>query len=426
MPTVTLSITEPDGGKYDYVYEATPAVEPQIVPMTDASPVITFAPQKTAPINDFVPLQIKATSTYKDAPVILELSYGLSYASLSSSNVLSFTGKGMAIILATQKINGVLVATKTQRITVNSIRPVITFKPQPSSVSNGSGGFAPLQISATSTNTKGVITYALSTSLPNIASLSPSNVLTITGAGTVTITASQAARGIFTKALSATQTINAVVIPSQPVITFKEQPSTVNGPGFAPLQISATSTNTYMPITFALITSVPNMASLSPNNVLTMTAAGTVTITATQAAYRMFSQGSATQTIVVVDKRQTPKITFKNFDWVLWAPSLTFNTSFLSELALKAESTNVTGPPIVFRISSFTRSISGIGNGDERTPFIVNGNILRVRERGIVSVTATQDEDTFYTSGSATQKIEVITTEELLKGAYPQPPIDYQ
>jgi len=146
-------------------------------------------------------------------------------------------------------------------------------------------GVAPITLQATATSGLPV-SYAVT----GPASLSGST-LTITGAGSVTVTASQAGNASFQAATPVSQTIT-VNLDTQ-TINFPALPNPVVL-GVAPITLQATATSG-LPVSYA----VTGPASIS-GSTLTITGAGSVTVTASQAGNASFQAATpVSQTITV-------------------------------------------------------------------------------------------------------------------------------
>ena len=166
-------------------------------------------------------------------------------------------------------------------ITVTATAPTITF-----TVPNHTYGDAPFTVSATSSST-GAVTYSL---VSGPATISGSTV-TLTGAGTVVLQASQAAAGNYT---GGTQTATVTVAKESQTITFTAPTSPVNY-GVAPITLSASSTSG-LAVTFNVV-SGPGTVS---GSTLTVTGLGSIVVAANQAGNSNSSAATqVTQSIVV-------------------------------------------------------------------------------------------------------------------------------
>ncbi|MDE1177521.1 MAG: NHL repeat-containing protein [Edaphobacter sp.] len=140
-------------------------------------------------------------------------------------------------------------------------------------------GNAPFTISATSASA-GAITYTVVSGPANISGTT----VTLTGAGTVVLSASQAANGNYAASIGTTSFI---VMPMVPTLTFAT--ITAQTYGNAPFMISATSASTGA-ITYAVVSGPANISGTT----VTLTGAGTVVLSASQAASGNYASSTAT------------------------------------------------------------------------------------------------------------------------------------
>ena len=174
--------------------------------------------------------------------------------------------------------------TKTAQLTIVAQPPTLgSF-----SISPHTYGDAPFTLIAPTSNSAGAISF--SSSNTNVASISGSTV-TILGAGSSVITASQAADGNYS---TGTKVATLTVYQLAPTFGIFND-LTVNY-GDVPVTITAPSSNSSGSFTFS--TSDPTIATVS-GNILTFVGAGNATLTATQAASGNYSSEAITANIVV-------------------------------------------------------------------------------------------------------------------------------
>ena len=175
-------------------------------------------------------------------------------------------------------------ATATATLTVNQASQTISLTPPASPVTYG---VSPITLAASGGSSGDAVTF----SVTGPATLS-GNTLTITGAGTVTVTASQAGNTNYTAATSVTATLS--VNQASQTISFTPPASPVTY-GVSPITLAASGGSSGNAVTF----SVTGPATLS-SNTLTITGAGTVKVTASQAGNTNYTAAtSVTQTIVI-------------------------------------------------------------------------------------------------------------------------------
>ncbi len=320
--TVVLSATQAANGSY--------ATGTQNASFTVAAetPTITFTvPNQTYGV---APITVGATSASAGA-----FTYALvSGPATVSGSTVTITGSGTVVLSATQAANGSY-ATGTQNtsFTVVAETPVITF-----TVPNQTYGVAPITVAATSASA-GAFTYAL---VSGPASVSGSTV-TITGSGTVVLSATQAANGSYT---GATQNASFTVAAETPTITFTVPNQTY---GVAPITVGATSASAGS-FTYALVS---GPATLSGSTV-TLTGSGTVVLSATQAANGSYATGTKNTSFTVA--AETPAITFTVANQTFGVAPITVSATSASSGAFTYAL--VSGPATV---SGATVTITGSG-----------------------------------------------------------------
>ncbi|RZL11130.1 MAG: hypothetical protein EOO62_12570 [Hymenobacter sp.] len=164
-------------------------------------------------------------------------------------------------------------------------------------------GDVPFALGATSTNAVTPITYTSSNaSVVSVAATTGGTwQATVVGAGTATITASQAASSSYLAASAAQSITVQAALPVQvaPLLSFSALATKTVGD--AAFTLLASSTNLLTPITYT--SSNPSVVSVAANAAgiwkATVAGAGTATITASQAATSLFLAASATQAITV-------------------------------------------------------------------------------------------------------------------------------
>ncbi|WP_205501813.1 T9SS type A sorting domain-containing protein [Rufibacter psychrotolerans] len=257
-----------------------------ITPATTPA-VITFASLLVKRIGDPAFL-LKATSTNTVTPITFTSSNPAvaTVAKTTEGWKATIVGAGTANITASQPAgNGFSAATSVTRALMVSTTTSTTAKP---AVITFNGlplkkmGDAPFSISATSTNTVTPITFKSSNA--GVASVTKTTTgwkITILKAGSVNITAQQAAGNGYAAAPSVTRTL--VISSVRSVITFASLPP--KQVGNAAFLLQATSTNTVTPISFKSSNlAVATVAKTTEGWKATIVGAGTANITAYQPA----------------------------------------------------------------------------------------------------------------------------------------------
>jgi sugar lactone lactonase YvrE len=269
-------------------------------------------------------------------------------ATISGSTV-TITGAGSVTLSATQAAD-VSYAAGTQNVTFNVLPeiPTLAF-----TVPNQTFGVAPFTLTASSAST-GAITYAL---VSGPATLSGATV-TLTGAGTVVLSASQAADANYTAV--AAQNTSFTVAPGTPTLAFTVPNQTF---GAAPFTVAASSASTGA-ITYALVSGPATVS----GSTVTLTGAGTVVLSASQAADANYTAVAAQNTSFTVAPG-TPTLAFT-------VPNQTFGAAPFT-VAASSNSTGtftyavVTGPAT---ISGSTVTITGAGSVTLSVTQAANGN----------------------------------------------------
>jgi hypothetical protein len=187
-------------------------------------------------------------------------------------------------------------ASGTVSDTINPQVPTLTFATIPSHTY----GDAPFQVSATdasSTPSNGAITYSLTIGPTSSGTVTSLGMVTLTGAGTVYLTASQAASGNYA---AATATTSFTVNPAVPTLTFATIPTHTYGD--APFQVTATdaaNTPSSGMITYSLTNGQISAGTVSSSGTVTLIGSGTVYLTANQMASGNYAAATATTSFTV-------------------------------------------------------------------------------------------------------------------------------
>jgi hypothetical protein len=371
-----VSGTVLDAGPQTLGVTFTPA-DPGNFSVATSSAVLTVN-QATQTISFVAPSPV----TFGVAPIVLSASGGASgnpvtFSYISgpatlSGNILTVTGAGAIVVAADQAGNtDYSAATPVQQnIVVNAASQTISFTGLPANATFGAAG--PYTLNGTASSS-----LPVSYSVSGPASLSGTT-LTITGVGTVAVTASQAGNTNFSAATPVTQTI--IVGAASQTVTFTGLPANATFGSAGPYTLNGTASSG-LPVSY----SVSGPASLS-DNTLTITGPGTVAVTASQAGNSNFSAATpVTQTVIVSAANQT--ITFNGLP-----SAATFGTAGPYTLNGTASS----GLPVSY-------SLSGPGS--------LSGNTLTITGPGTVAVTASQaGNSNFNPAPPVTQTIVVSAT----------------
>jgi hypothetical protein len=312
-----------------------------------------------------------ATQTFGAAPfavsAISNSTAAITYSVLSgpanlSGNIVTLTGSGNVTLQASQAATGSYSAASTNTsFTVNAASTTLAFSP----IATQTFGAAPFAVSATSAST-GAITYSV---LSGPATIS-GNIVTLTGSGSVTLQASQAARGSYAAAsANTTFTVNAATT------TLAFSPITNQTFGAAPFPVSATSNSTAA-ITYSVLSGPATLT----GNIVTLTGSGNVTLQASQAASAGYTAATTNTSFSVGGSTPSLSIT----------PIANQSFSML-RLTLSAAS------------NSFGAIHWSVLSG----PATVSGNILTFTDTGSITVQATQAASGAYTAATASTSFNV-------------------
>ena len=338
-------------------------------------------------------------------------------ATLSGGNNLTLVGVGKVEITATQAGNANYAATtETQTITVSQGTQTIAF------TSDGVGTInTEIELAATASSGLAV-TFAVTNQSPtsgsgDVATLAGNGTtLSLTGAGTATITATQAGNANYaTTTQTQTITVSAIPLTTQTITFASPTAGTVGTP--ITLVATATSMGT---VTFT-VTEVQDadgnvvvgaaadaVATLS-GSMLTLSAAGTVTITASQAGGdiggTIYATATQTQEItimpMVVVPPTTQTITFTSPDTGTVGTPIT--------LVATATSTGA----VTFAVTEVQDADGNVVTGAAADAVAtLSGSTLTLSAAGTVTITASQAGGdiggTIYAPATETQEITIM------------------
>jgi gliding motility-associated-like protein len=285
-----------------------------------------------------------------------------------SGTTVTIVGAGTATITATQATDANYNAgSVTALLTVAKGIPVIAFMAD----INKTFGNAPFIITAPTSNSTGAFSYTSSTT--SVATITGSTVV-INGAGSTTITATQAASANYNAGSITTLLLVAKANP-----TIGTQLNITRGYGSAAVTLVAPSSNSTGAFTYTI--SDAAVATIS-GTTLTAVGIGTATITATQAATPNYNAGSVTRTITVVKGMPTLG-TFA-------AINKTFGDAAFTLTA-----------PTSLSTGAFTYA------SDNTAVATVSGATVTIVGAGTANITATQATDANYNPASVTAVLTV-------------------
>ena len=322
--TVVLSAIQAAGGNY-----------------TGATVTASFASGVETPTLSFnVPNQTYGSQPFAvnaTSPSAGAISYSVTSGPATiSGNTVTLTGTGTVVLAASQTAAGNYgTATASTSFTAADATPTVTF-----AVPNQTFGVAPFHVTATSAS-QGAVTYTVVSGPATVSG----NTVSITGAGTVAMTASQAASGDY---IAGTASTSFTVAPATPTLSFTAVTAQTYGNAAFPLSASSASTGA---ITYNVISGPATIS----GNTLTLTGAGTVVLGASQAASANYTSANATTSFNV--GAETPALTFAAIPAQTYGGP-TFNVSATSSSQGPVTYAVVSGPATV---AGSTVTLTGAG-----------------------------------------------------------------
>ena len=367
--SVVITVTQAANGNYSSA-QATAQLTVGV-----AAPVLSGFDDLSATFGD-APITLVAP-TSPSAGAFTYISSNPAIATISG-NVVTFVSMGSTTITATQAANGnYATAQITAQLSVGAATPALTgFADRTATF-----GDAPITLTAPTSPSAGGFTYTSSN--PAVATIS-GNVVTITGSGTATLTATQAANGNYAAAQATAQLV--VGIASPVLAGFDDLSATF---GDAPITLVAPTSPSAGAFTYT--SSNPEVATLN-GNVVTIVAAGTTTLTATQAANGSYAGASISAQLVV--GAATPTITgFTDLHKVIGQAAFD----------LVDPTSNSAG--------AFTYSI------DNAAIATVSGRTVTITGAGTATITATQAATANYSAASVSALLVVDSRPDPTKDA---------
>jgi hypothetical protein len=289
-----------------------------------------------------------------------------------AGNTLSIVGAGSTVITASQagdsNYNPATSVTQTQ--VINKANQTITFTSLSDLVYSPTGTSV---LSATSSSNLTVSYSSSNTSFATVAG----NTLTIQGAGTTTITASQAGDSNYNPATNVTQ--SQVITKADQTITFNALSAIL----FSVLTSNLTA-NASSGLSVSYTSNDDTIATIDGGNTLTLVSVGSVNITASQAGNDNYNAATSVTRTQVINKG-TQTITFNPLGNLTYAPA---GTSTLTATA----SSNLT----VSYVSSDTAVAT------------IAGNTLTILKAGSTTITASQSGNSNYDAATNVQQVQVI------------------
>jgi len=356
--TLTAVLTPTDTTAY------TTANATTSITVNQASQTIIFAP--ASPVSYGVSsITLSATGGGSGNAVTLSIVSG---PGTISGSTLTVTGAGTIVIAANQagNTNYSAAVQVMQSIQVNQVSQTITFAP----ASPLTYGVSPITLSATGGGSGNAVTFNVTSGPATING----STLTITGAGTVVVTANQAGNVNYIAAPQVTRNI-IVNQPSQTIIFAPASPVTY---GVPPISLNATGGGSGNPVTFSLLSGPGTISGAT----LTVTGAGTIVVAADQTGTINYMAATEVRVNIIVNPA-----------------SQTITFSPLTS-------------PVVYGVSPITLTATGGPSGNTVAfsivsgPGTITGNTLTVKSAGTIGIAANQAGSSNYSA--ATQVSQTI------------------
>jgi hypothetical protein len=278
------------------------------------------------------------------------------------ADMVTLTGTGTVVLSASQVANGnYAAATTTTSFTVATEVPTLSF----ATIAAETYGNAAFAVSATSASS-GAVSYSVVSGPATIVG----SIVTLTGAGTVVLTASQVANSNFA---AATTTTSFTVATEVPTLSFATIPTETYGT--APFTVSTTSMSSS-----AVTYTVASGPATIVGSTVTPTGAGTVVLTASQAANVNYAAATATTSFTVAAE----------------VPTLSFAT-----IAAKTY-----GAP-AFAVSATSASRGAVSYSVANGPATIAGSTVTLTGAGTVVLAANQAATGNYAAATATTSFTV-------------------
>lgn len=296
-----------------------------------------------------------------------------------SGTTVTLTGAGPVTLQATEAATGSYASgSATATFQVSQANQTITFTGLPTAATYGSAGPYTLNGKASSGLT---VNYALS-GTAGAATISGTT-LSITGAGTVTVTASQAGNGNYNTATPVSQTI-VVSAKANQTITFTGLPATATYGAAGPYTLNGKASSG-LTVSYAL-SGTAGAATIS-GTTLTITGAGTVTVTASQAGNGSYNAATPVSQATVVSQASSSTS--------LGAATLTPAQGQADLLTATVTGAGTLSGSVVFKAGSTTLCTVAVSGGKATCSYTP-------ATTGSVSVSAQYQGDANHTASSVT------------------------
>jgi hypothetical protein len=352
---VTIEASQQGNDNYS---AATPVVQSFLV--AGAPQTISFSSLPNKTFGD-APFTLVASAS-SGLPVAFQVVSG---PATITNNTVTITGVGVVAIEASQEgnINYRTAPPVMQQFTVGKTNQTISFNP----LANKTYGDAPFAFSATASSGLSV-GFRIVSGPATVAG----NMVTIIGAGTITIEASQNGNNNYTAAVPVQQSFT--VAKAAQAITFAALANKVYGD--APFALTA-SASSILPVSYRIVSGPATVAGTT----ITLTGAGTVVVEASQNGNNNYNAATAVQQSFAVanNVRLNQTITFGTLAYKTY-------TSPPFDLTATASS----GLPVSYRV------VSG--------PITISGSTVTITGVGTATIEASQTGNTTYNAVTPVQR----------------------
>ena len=349
-------------------YNAAATVDQTLV-VDQAGATITFAP--LTPVTYGVGALTLSASSSSGAAIVFTVLSGP--GTISGGSTLTVTGGGTILIEASQASDTdyQAAAPVIQTLTVDAESQTISFTAPATPVTYG---VSPIALTATASSGLPV-TFSVVSGNGYVTS----NVLTVTGAGTIVVEADQAGNSFYSAADAVDETI--VVATASQTISFAPLATPVTY-GVGPIGLFAVSSSG-LPVTFSVFSGPGSIS----GSTLTVTGAGSIVVEADQLGNGNYSAAAAVQETLEVDQANQT-ITFAPLG------------------------------PVTYGVSPLTLSATGGGSGNAVTFSVVSGpgsfgtgsssNVLTVTGAGAIVIAADQAGNGNYNAAATVDQTLVV------------------
>ena len=402
-----FSTREAGGNYHDYTLTVSgPAATAVAVTTTNSAPATITTNAGT--------LQLAAAITPASATqdVTWAVTTGSEFATVSPTGLVTATANGVVVVTATSTatpaVSGTISITITNQVIAVTAVAVTTQNDAPATITTDGGALQLLATVSPDDATDDSVTWAV-TAGEEFASVSATGLVTATANGTVTVTATSVADGTLSDSIDIVITNQVIAVTAVVVTTENAAPATITTDS-GTLQLVATVSPddaTDDSVTWA-ITAGEEFASISTTGLVTATANGTVTVTATSVA-----DGTLSDSIDIVITNQVVAVTAVTVTTENDVPAtITINNGTL-QLIATASPDNATDGSVVWSVVSGSEFASVSTDG--LVTALANGTAT-VRATSVADATLFDDIEIVITGSLIAEQFNLLAVK-----VYPNP-----